>query len=182
MQRMSYCTGKKYIYICVYENSCSEKKRELKTKKEKKTRTLTIEKKATFLGIELKKKREKKKEKRKRQSKREETFPQYRTNITTNIFLNFFFYMFSDVNFFWLNILSWLLHFDLLCIFEKTFFLSNRWKASKGIIISKWALTKFSYSSFGVCVSVFSCRASYLFLSANAYLSLISLLLSSAQS
>ena len=26
---------------------------------------------------------------------------------------------------------------------------------------SKWALTKFSYSSFGVCVSVFSCRASY---------------------
>ena len=47
---------------------------------------------------------------------------------------------------------------------------------------SKWALTKFSYSSFGVCVSVFSCRASYLFRSATAYLSLISLLLSRAQS
>ena len=47
---------------------------------------------------------------------------------------------------------------------------------------SKWALTKFSYSSYGVCVSVFSCRASYLFLCANAYLSLISLLLSRAQS
>ena len=44
---------------------------------------------------------------------------------------------------------------------------------------SKWALTKFSYSSFGVCVSVCSCRASYFFLSANVYLSLISLLLSS---
>ena len=41
---------------------------------------------------------------------------------------------------------------------------------------SYWALTKFSYSSFGVCVSAFSCRASYLFLCANAYLSLISLL------
>ena len=47
---------------------------------------------------------------------------------------------------------------------------------------SKWALTKLSYSSFGVCVSVFSYRALYLFLSANTYLSLISLLLSRAQS
>ena len=43
---------------------------------------------------------------------------------------------------------------------------------------SKWALTKFSYSSFGVCVSVFCCSASNLFLSDNAYSSLISLLLS----
>ena len=43
---------------------------------------------------------------------------------------------------------------------------------------SKWALTKFSNSSFGVCVSVFSCSASYLFLCANVYLSLISQLLS----
>ena len=47
---------------------------------------------------------------------------------------------------------------------------------------SKWVLTKFSYSSFGVGVSVCSCRASYLFLSANVYLSLICLLLSRAQS
>ena len=46
----------------------------------------------------------------------------------------------------------------------------------------KWALTKFSYSLFGVCVCVFSCRASYLFLSVIAYLSLISLLLRRAQS
>ena len=45
---------------------------------------------------------------------------------------------------------------------------------------SKWALTKFSYLSFCVCVSVFSC--SDLFLSSNAYLSLISLLLSRDQS
>ena len=45
----------------------------------------------------------------------------------------------------------------------------------------RWALTKFTYSSFGVCVSVFSCSASYLFLSANAYLYLIYLLLSRAQ-
>ena len=36
-------------------------------------------------------------------------------------------------------------------------------------VASKWALTKFSYSSFGVCVFVCSCRASYLFLSANVY-------------
>ena len=42
---------------------------------------------------------------------------------------------------------------------------------------SQWALTKFSYSSFGVCISVFSCSASNLFLNVNTYLSLISLLL-----
>ena len=47
---------------------------------------------------------------------------------------------------------------------------------------SKWVLMKFSYSPFGVCVSVFSCCALNLFLSANAYLSLISLLLSRDQS
>ena len=47
---------------------------------------------------------------------------------------------------------------------------------------SKWAMTKFSYSSFGVCVSVFSCRASNFFLSVNIYLSLISLLLIRDQS
>ena len=39
---------------------------------------------------------------------------------------------------------------------------------------SRCVLTKFSYSSFGVCISVFSCRASNLFLNANTYLSLIS--------
>ena len=47
---------------------------------------------------------------------------------------------------------------------------------------SMWALMKFSYSSFGICVSVFSCSASNLFLCVNAYLSLISLLLSRDQS
>ena len=41
---------------------------------------------------------------------------------------------------------------------------------------SRWALTKFSYSSLGVRVSVFFCRASNLFLNAITYLSLISLL------
>ena len=44
------------------------------------------------------------------------------------------------------------------------------------------SLMKFSYPSFGVCVSVFSCSASNLFLSFNAYVSLISLLLSRDQS
>ena len=47
---------------------------------------------------------------------------------------------------------------------------------------SRWAWTKFSYSSFGVCVSDFSCSASNLFLSVNIYLSLISQLLSRDQS
>ena len=47
---------------------------------------------------------------------------------------------------------------------------------------SNWALTKFSHSSFGVCVSVFSCSASNLFLTVNANLSLISLLLNRDQS
>ena len=42
---------------------------------------------------------------------------------------------------------------------------------------SKWALTNFSYSSFGECVSVF-CSTSNLSLSVNTYLYLISLLLS----
>ena len=47
---------------------------------------------------------------------------------------------------------------------------------------SQWALMKSSYLSLEVCVSVFSCSASNLFLSVNVYLSLISLLLSRDQS
>ena len=47
---------------------------------------------------------------------------------------------------------------------------------------SKWALTKFSYSSLGVGVSDISWSASNLFLSIKVYLSLISLLLSRDQS
>ena len=47
---------------------------------------------------------------------------------------------------------------------------------------SRWALTKFSYSSFGVRVSIFFCSASNLFLSVNACLSQISVLLSRDQS
>ena len=48
--------------------------------------------------------------------------------------------------------------------------------------VSLWVLTKFSYSSFGVCVFVFSCSALNLFLNVIIYLSLISLLLRRAQS
>ena len=44
------------------------------------------------------------------------------------------------------------------------------------------ALTKFSYSSFGVLFFVFCCTVSNLFLNSNTYLSLISLLLRRAQS
>ena len=47
---------------------------------------------------------------------------------------------------------------------------------------SMCASAKFSYSSFGVPFSVFSCSASNLFLNSNTYLSLISLLLRRAQS
>ena len=46
---------------------------------------------------------------------------------------------------------------------------------------SRWALTKFSYSSFRVRVSVF-CNSSNLFFNAITYLSLISLLLRRTQS
>ena len=46
---------------------------------------------------------------------------------------------------------------------------------------SRWALTKSSYSSYGIRISIF-CGASILFLNAATYLSLISLLLSRAQS
>ena len=47
---------------------------------------------------------------------------------------------------------------------------------------SMWVLTKFSFSSFGVYVSDFSCSASNAFLIVYVYLSLISLLLSREQS
>ena len=47
---------------------------------------------------------------------------------------------------------------------------------------SMCALTKFSYSSYGVPFSVFSCSVLNLFLNSNTYLSLISLLLRRAQS
>ena len=47
---------------------------------------------------------------------------------------------------------------------------------------SRCALMKFSYSSFGVLFSVFSCSVSNLFLNSNTYLSLTSLLFNRAQS
>ena len=47
---------------------------------------------------------------------------------------------------------------------------------------SMCALTKFSYSSFGVLFSVLSCCVSYPFLNSNMYLSLISLLFRRAHS
>ena len=47
---------------------------------------------------------------------------------------------------------------------------------------SRFGLTKFSYSSFGVLFSVLSCSVSCLFLNSNTYLSLISLLFKRAQS
>ena len=47
---------------------------------------------------------------------------------------------------------------------------------------SRCALTKFSYSSFGVLFSVFSCTVSNLFLNSTTYLSFISVLLRRAQS
>ena len=61
---------------------------------------------------------------------------------------------------------------DLVQCFVGRYFTAASW----------WAWTKFSYSSFGVCVSVFSCSASNLFLNAITYLSLISLLSRRAQS
>ena len=63
----------------VYENYCTEKKRELKTDPptKKKNKDTQHWKKATFLGIEMEKKKEEKRQRRKKQSIREEevTFP-----------------------------------------------------------------------------------------------------------
>ena len=52
------------IYVCMYENQCSEKKRELKTEKERKRQGNSALKKATLLGLE--KRKERKRETRKR--------------------------------------------------------------------------------------------------------------------
>ena len=49
------------------------------------------------------------------------------------------------------------------------------------VAASRWALTKFSYPSFRVRISVFSCSASNLFLHAYGYLSLISLVVKKGQ-
>ena len=85
-----------------------------------------------------------------------------------------------------------LLHLEAIFSSARFFLTANVSYGTLGLVLclfgmhstaaSRWALTKFSYSSFGACVSVFSCRASNLFLSVNAYLSLISLLLSRDQS
>ena len=61
---------------------------------------------------------------------------------------------------------------DLVLRFVGMYFSAASW----------WALTKFSYSSFGVRISVFSWSASNLILNGNTYISLISLLLRRAQS
>ena len=85
-----------------------------------------------------------------------------------------------------------LLHLEAVCMFARFSLTAN---VSQGILdlvlgfvgmyfaaASRCASTKFSYSSFGVNISVFSCSASNLFLNASTYLPLISLLLRRAQS
>ena len=82
---------------------------------------------------------------------------------------------------------------DSFCAFFSFFFLTaNVSHGTLDVVLgflgmhfsaASWcALTKFSYSSFGVLISVFSSRASNLFRNAHTYLSLISLLLRRAQS
>ena len=66
--------------MCVYENYCRQKKRELKNK----TRILKIEKESAFLEIEIKKSKTKKKKKAGGGEK--ETFPKTRTVVSMNIF------------------------------------------------------------------------------------------------
>ena len=83
---------------------------------------------------------------------------------------------------------SFLLHLEAVFTSARFFLTANVSHGIRGLALclfgmhsaaaSKWALTKFSYLSFGVCVSVFYWSASNLFLSVNANLSLISLLLS----
>ena len=84
------------------------------------------------------------------------------------------------------------LHLEAVFTFARFFLTANVSHGTLGLALclvsmhsaaaSQWALTKFSYSSFGVCVSDFSCSASNLFLSVDVYLSLISMLLSRDQS
>ena len=81
-----------------------------------------------------------------------------------------------------------LLHLETVFTCARFFITTNVSHGTLGLVLClvgmhssvacSWELTKFSYSSFEVCVSVFSCSASNLFLSVNAYLSLICLLLS----
>ena len=85
-----------------------------------------------------------------------------------------------------------LLHLEAVFTFAHFFLTANVSYGTLGLALylvgmhsaaaSKWALMKFSDLSFRACVSVFSCSASNLFLCFNAYLSLISLLLSRDQS
>ena len=85
-----------------------------------------------------------------------------------------------------------LLHLEAVLMFAHFFLTANVSHGTQGLALcllgmhsaaaSKWALRKFSYLSFRVCVSVFTCSALNLFLSVNTYLSLISLLFSRDQS
>ena len=85
-----------------------------------------------------------------------------------------------------------LLHLEAIFTTSHCFLTANVSNGTLGLVLclvgmhsvaaSKWALTKFSYSSFGVGVSDISWSALNLFLSVNVYLSLISLLLSKDQS
>ena len=77
---------------------------------------------------------------------------------------------------------SFLLHSEAVFMPACSFLTANVSHWALGLVLclvgkfhrgSMWALTKFSSSTFGVCVSVFSYSASNLFLSVNAYLSLI---------
>ena len=84
-----------------------------------------------------------------------------------------------------------ILHLEGVFTSERFFLTANVSHGTLGLALclvgmhsaaSKRAFTKFSYSSFGVLFSDFSCSALNLFLSVNAYLSPISLLLSRDQS
>ena len=113
------------------------------------------------------------------------------------VFFLFFRYMLANLFWAFLSFETWvlvgffLLHLEAVFTSARFSLTANISHGTLGLVlclvgvhsaVSEWALAKFSYSSFGVCVSVFSCSASNLFLSAKAYLSLISLLLRWVQS
>ena len=85
-----------------------------------------------------------------------------------------------------------LLHRDVVFTSARFFLTANVSHGTLGLALclvgthsvaaSKWAFTKFSYSSFGVGVSDISWSVSNLFLSVNVFLSLISLLFRRDQS
>ena len=102
------------------------------------------------------------------------------------------FLVFSSIFLAFVFVGFFLLHMEAVFTFARFSLTANVSQGSLDLILgfvgmyfaasSRCASTKFSYSSIGVYISVFSCSASNLFLNASTNLYLISLLLRRTQS